>query len=341
MTNIKSNFIAEGKYGCVINPSFDCKNKKKIINNTVAKLFNNKINYHNELDIYNKIKEIDKNNLFTVEKIDNCKINKEFINSNVNNFDKCSLIKNKVNYQIIYKYGGINLFDYIIKNKTIDVKLLFKNFNEIIKGLLLLDKNNIIHNDIKLNNILFDNNKLFLIDFGLAIFTNNLFNNSNLIQKLDLEHLHMPLDLKLYALSKFKLLKNKIKLNTLLFIDYINKLINSYLIYFKTNPKYYNEIIKLNLLIQKKTNSFYSFVIKTSFDKLEHLYINIRNKGDIYQLGLSVYRIIILIIIKHPNETNKIPLSIFELLKKMIEPNPLKRIDIRKLASNYKKYLLT
>jgi serine/threonine protein kinase len=340
MTNIKSNFIAEGKYGCVITPAFDCKNKK-IINNSVAKLFNNKINYNYELYIYNKIKEIDKNNLFTVEKLDNCKINKQFINSNVDNFDKCSLIKNKVNYQIIYEYGGIDLLEYIIKNKTIDVKLLFKNFNDIIKGLLLLDKNNIIHNDIKLNNILFNNNKLFLIDFGLAIFTNDLFNNSNLINKLDLEHLLMPLDIKLYGLSKFKLLKNTTKLNTLLFIDYVNKLINSYPNYFISNPKYYNEIIKLNLSIQKKTNSFYSFIIKTSFDKLEHLYRNIRNKGDIYQLGLSIYLIIIFIIIKHPNEINKIPLSIFKLLIKMIEPNPLKRISIKKLASDYKKYLLT
>ena len=45
----------------------------------------------------------------------------------------------------------------------------------------------------------------------------------------------------------------------------------------------------------------------------------IPNKIDIYQLGLVLYQIVIL------NPSKEIDISIFNIIRKMIEPNPSKR----------------
>ena len=43
----------------------------------------------------------------------------------------------------------------------------------LFKGLNILQKNNIIHNDIKYDNIVLQNDKFKYIDFGLSGFLNN------------------------------------------------------------------------------------------------------------------------------------------------------------------------
>ena len=103
----KSNYLAEGTYGCVISPGFDCLNKK-IIKNTVAKLFINKYDFEKEIltnNIMNKV--IDKSNNFTIKMISSCGLDDnylEYLKKNVDNFSNCKNIKKKKKIRFIKLY---------------------------------------------------------------------------------------------------------------------------------------------------------------------------------------------------------------------------------------------
>jgi MAP/microtubule affinity-regulating kinase len=76
---------------------------------------------------------------------------------------------------------GISLLDLLKsrENRRIDENECRKVFTQLIKAIDFCHKNNIIHRDIKLENVIVDDNfKLKLIDFGFgAITSHNKFQN--------------------------------------------------------------------------------------------------------------------------------------------------------------------
>jgi len=77
--------------------------------------------------------------------------------------------------------SGVSLYSYL-KSK-VDQKLEEAEgkqiYNQIINGMNYLHKNNIIHRDLKLENVVLDNNKnIKIIDFGFStISTNDTYSN--------------------------------------------------------------------------------------------------------------------------------------------------------------------
>lgn len=70
--------------------------------------------------------------------------------------------------EIYLSYGGITLEE-CLKKDILDRNNLYKYFSDIITGLHYCHYNDIIHNDIKLTNIVYDKEKMIIIDFGNAI----------------------------------------------------------------------------------------------------------------------------------------------------------------------------
>ena len=94
---------------------------------------------------------------------------KGYINNlNINN-NNSHFTRSKINYGIVYEDGGINLD--MLKNKlkkNQNVYINFEDFENILKGLMIIHQKNYLHMDIKSLNILYNEKegKFYLIDFG-------------------------------------------------------------------------------------------------------------------------------------------------------------------------------
>ena len=67
-----------------------------------------------------------------------------------------------------YAPGG-ELFDYIVERSTISEKPASKFFSQIISGIEYLHKLNVVHRDMKPENLLLDHQgNIKIVDFGLS-----------------------------------------------------------------------------------------------------------------------------------------------------------------------------
>lgn len=293
MSNI---YLGEGSYGCVIKPGIKCK--KNIDKNTISKFFSDKKSWLTEINNNKVINKLLKKK-YTVKLIDYCsKIKKNKIL-----IQKCKSIdmKKKYLYNIIYEYAGIDLSNL----KNIKFKNIFFKFDTIFETIKLLSDNNYIHFDIRLPNIVYNKNKLKLIDYGLM---KNKKEINKLIKKIK--------NYKIYYLPpEF----NNLNLNYL-YIHIINNL-------------KYNKISKNK---KKHMESIINFLFKNIKNNIKNNTINTR-KIDVYMIGI----VLLELLIKNnldllDNEYN----LILNYIKKLIEPDTYKRYDINEAYIAYKKLII-
>jgi len=178
-----SKLIGEGSYGCVYDPPLQCHNKttkKKRYQGYVGKVFTDKEDADEEQKIMRKIEKIDRQGTYTIPIVDRCKVKVRHSN-NYKKLEECELFEDEFRrrkfepfyVQLISKYGGINLKQFIRRNKNeYYLKDIGKKLLHVVTGLKYLHKHNICHRDIKENNIVLSTtpprgNKSFIIDFGL------------------------------------------------------------------------------------------------------------------------------------------------------------------------------
>ena len=182
---MKRIIVGEGSYGCVHKPSIHCKTPPKPnfdYTKHVSKIMKTK-NAEQELAEFVIIGNVDPTEEYHLGQPVLCKPNLDEENVK-NDIKRCKYLKiddieaNPEKYSLlVLKYGGPDLK--ALCNKYLE-KLLEKNKDDrtdkfwlevhhLIKGLKFFKENGIIHNDIKPQNILFDNvnGKLKYIDFGL------------------------------------------------------------------------------------------------------------------------------------------------------------------------------
>jgi len=274
---MKRKILDKGFYGIVIKDGF--------ASNSISKLFISKQEYKQEIQNHKLISSIDINNDFTIKLLNHSQISFDNINIHKKDFKELKeFTKNKRIFQITYEYGGCGLHH--IHN---DIHL--SKFIHLIEGVKKLQDNNLIHTDIKLDNILF-NNKFILIDFGLLKYKEDFLNHIPYLTNNDIKH--FP--------SEFKIHSSFEELNLNLFLKSINL----------QNSIHKKEFIQLNQYLKKELFEFH---------QSKQFSINL-NKFDVYQLGLVLYQLILII----NKEINK---DIFILIRKMLEPFPHKRTEIK------------
>jgi len=296
-------------------------------------------------------------------------INEKFIDK-IDSFHKCDLINKKTPtiYEIIYEYGGIDLFKLFNERndlmEKIDINEFFKNFKNIIEGVKNINEKGYMHLDIKEENILYNHEikKFSLIDFGLSAEYNNYF-------KLDIELKHVFIPSEFYIISKLykksKIYIDDFNLYTFyeeIFKDQYNNIINKYkfnnlLNLFNNNKKIniikkleeinekikkdlsedsLNNIITLLKIDKTKSSNSSEFNLDKYIEKICTDNTDIRKKYDVYNIGLTLLNIILnLLLLKSNNSIYDIPLELFDLIIKMIDINPCLRITIQEAFKEY------
>ena len=278
--------------------------KKNVSNNLINKYFSIVINDHNLKK--SKYKKLIKCNLksntdykILYSKNVGCKPikkhskifikNKNIRKIRVNNIKENKILSNKKIYnskQIVRTCG--DLIQELVQIKTFSVKNRVKSIKILIKAINILHNNNIIHFDIKLDNIIADNTKtLRLIDFGGSVLLDD-FNNINLNN--DFNILINTIFNKFFSwttdyISPEILIILEFKKNPFInqdeMIYKIKKIIENS-INERLNKKHYLELTQLIDYIYDNKLKFIKELLKNGYKS----YIF---KTDIYSMGISIY----------------------------------------------------
>lgn len=181
-------FINQGTYGCVFRPAINCKGNL-LKPNFITKIQSEKANSDKETKIGYKIKKIKGYSKYFAPILKTCNIslanikNDEIRKCDFIDNDTTKIISNKMKY-----VGDKTLLDYfihILEEKPDNISdTIFECYLHLLEGIEILQQNNIIHYDLKENNIMFDETQDYpiIIDFGLSFETSNLQNYKRLVE---------------------------------------------------------------------------------------------------------------------------------------------------------------
>jgi serine/threonine protein kinase len=170
--------IGEGTYGCVIKPSLKCDDKQITYKNKISKLMLS-TDAKKEVEEYVLIGKADPKTEFYTGSPLRCTVKETEI---AKVYQKCKMIrknsKNKTVKQLSHETsllvigdGGDDLEKWV-KNKKlskVDWGNLWKEIPRLFRGLQVFKKNDIVHHDLKPQNVVYrmEDHRLNFIDFGL------------------------------------------------------------------------------------------------------------------------------------------------------------------------------
>ena len=325
---------------CVFHPNIPCDSNDKISNEKLSKVlflgFDNQekpmTTAKREIMMNNSIRNIKGHKKWSILYDDYCKAPTQAQMSSYDPEGVMECFKNiheeQTQYDIDYgdidnitsmlqgRIGGITLEDYF-KQKFSTKKNLQSTFlktmmklKPIFLGLVKMKQAQIIHNDIKWNNIVIDKGKFKLIDFGISSLINNSQFFKRRIQSIYHERFYLPYpyDYHLYYLTDKQLDKefNSIK-------KYINKKGEPP----KQNIDTYNDIstyyLKSDVLTQFQ-------IINKNIDKKMISEKDILQGIDIYSLGICMILLIEQHVINGLSKTPKMIEDFIELFSQMMNP---------------------
>jgi serine/threonine protein kinase len=186
---MSSKLLSQGGFGCIYYPGIKCKNESQENKNVVTKLQKDDESAKNEIKIGELIMGIEDYQLYFLPVIGSCPINLgsinksllkdcESVNKDKNKYEnkyilmEIPYVKNKSFYAI--------LIDMYSSKKHIIVGLI-ENYSYLLDSISILLKKQIVHFDIKSENILYNQNTHLplLLDFGISI-NMDTFNYKNI-----------------------------------------------------------------------------------------------------------------------------------------------------------------
>lgn len=364
---IQPKTVGEGSYGCVHKPPLKCKNQRKQENsNKVSKILT-KQNAQDELNEFFLISEADKNGEYHLGRPTSCEPAK--IDSNMLAIKDCARLqrnhkrkyasriskKDMNNFMLlIMKDGGYNIEQYSQQlhnaNLTKDTikqvnDFLIEGFR-LLEGLSLFLDHNIIHHDLKAQNIVYnpEENRVNFIDFGLMNKISKARHEAENSQYGYGIHWSFPFEISLWNKSNFE---RFIKSNA----DEKRKSIKKKLTGIKEEHAYTFEIIYQNdnKEIEKHLSIYMNFLatMDNNYDQFLHKSLT---TFDLYGVGLAFMtfynhtnHILEFLELEMDLKTNK-DTHLSERFKllflSMIDPNVYTRIDVNSALYEYQDILV-
>lgn len=219
-------FFSSGVFGCTHYPSIKCDGKQsKIVSKnkipTISKLTAYDSTAKNEYLLGKKLKSVQEkedNIVVVVERM--CKISKKNVQKITRKYEDCDKIvqKKRSNKYVLFfsrYFESITASKYIRSDTSLQT--IFKVYFFAAQVTSLLQKNNVIHMDFHLGNIIYDKKgKFHLIDFGLALDLDRFYKtnskgevNYKLLKKSlgsthNPEWLHFPIEVHILSFFLFQ-----------------------------------------------------------------------------------------------------------------------------------------
>lgn len=299
------SIIGEGSYGTIYKPPLPCKNSSATKKNSVGKVFEDAEDMYDEKEKHELVSSLDPEHTYTLPLYDNCVIAKGY------------------QHQLIYKYGGKDLKSLLkTKGTASKFKSFIRNIGPLLYGIQTLARHKYVHLDIKPENILFKNNKIYLIDFGLTDSFKNVYSKSN-NHILEHDYPYYPPEFKAHNYtSSFESFFRKYKRS----LDYTAVVYNKKINYYKEM-----ELI-VGIDIKKELESMYK----------RPLYLP--EKVDVFSLGI----VLLLFYVwsglpekkyKLPSPNRGLKEGSLELIKGMVCLDPKKRYTIDETIKQYESLL--
>ena len=350
--------IATGSSSCVLTPNIPCKRNGKMKKDRISKIIYSEDAIYESIGekrMNEKIKKIKGYSSWAVIFDEYCKPMKKEILSEydeeglsdcldeeepylVENFDENSYMMNGM-------YGGITLDGYFEQVFTKKIKKspgfnnefydLMRRMEPLFSGLKKMNENNIIHNDIKPNNIVLHKGVFKYIDFGLSAMKSNKqhFKQRSLDElKTNRIYTYYPLEYLLYYASQKKL----------------NEELRN--IYNGQHRKNYGHLNQVNMLFGSYGSDVYESV-SGDLRKKKIKETKMIQSIDVYSLGILVPLLFLfhtqLWNEKNPSETflkqvidgNELVKDFFILFGQMVHPSSNQRITSNDASIQFKRLL--
>ena len=372
----KQNFLGEGSYGCVMKPGYDCKGNTNNVKNSVTKLTEINFASKNELFISNiiktflyKNKKIYKKHFAPIFKYCNLEFNKlrdleidkcENLLEDINDSFYNNFIKTKFYiFYVRYIYGAQTIIKYLKTYMNSDAlcKNYIYSFHYLLNSIAILQKYDIVHNDLYNRNIMFDKkiNSPIIIDFGLSYYIPKFYSN-NKQTLLDFKIINKFLfdfrsDSYYHSIDKrfitfFLYNNNDYFNNKVTKMNQKNNLTQQLLDIFVDDAYYsiigFNSSINIfedyELQFYKiSLNSFYGkFLNKTKYLTYSSIVIELLHFvfefTDLYSISIEYIKFYSKLF-KSDNKNFIIESLFLQLFKKVIFPDPLYRLNIQQIKN--------
>jgi len=344
MTSVDRFVVSSGSYGCVLHPPitkniiqdfvpYTDKNPKD-----VSKIFKGKKKeFTNEVNFLKKIAQIDPKSEFTTKFKGANEIKNKFLRNNnqnqtISNIYKPSVClgKKKNSYfQIILEYGGVPVN---IREEKIDYRMFLQLFRKFLKGMTNLQKQNIVHRDIKPPNVLIKKNKISLIDFGLSIDARDVYKETSMNILNYKQYIYYPPE---FFIAAIMIQNKKLFEENIENMKYHLKRILYYLEqedYF--NREDYNHNNNFHTFAMKGIQEFAENIIHKEYSKLTDIFTDdIALKSDVY----SIAHIIVVFHNFIDYKSNDQKQFVEEIFTNCINTNPYNRISMKDLLEKVSK----
>ena len=167
--------IGEGGFGCIIKPGFTCKGKEMKTDEFVTKIQVKNSTAERELNIGKIVKQIPSYKQRFAPIISSCKYNSKIVKM-VSRKEDCDIVSRKPNKKFILSklqlIKGEEFKKYLLHNVNNDmIYTLIHSYISLLYSIFLLNKQGVIHYDIKGENVMYNTEKKvpIIIDFGLSL----------------------------------------------------------------------------------------------------------------------------------------------------------------------------
>ena len=305
----KLKVLGEGSYGCVISHPLPCDNKETIITDKdkdkdtrkkVGKLFYDKYKYDNEVRFGKMTKKIDPSEEKILTPISGCSVDKKAFKQpdNVNVISKCELftsigstdyntesfnidqLKNKKIWQITMPYGGTDIEKTLMNyKKHIPVRSFAKMITPLFEAIVLLKKNKMVHQDIKLDNVLVYKRKAILIDFSLMLPFSQIYTERN-YKRLKRRYRPFPPEYYIASLAMKKEKYYNMRIEEIKNMDLTQQIIHR----FESMQQYVYPYYTISEFIAASNHESLLSIALTDYKKFD----NFADKIDVYSIGTTI-----------------------------------------------------